>query len=238
MNVLYSAVYDGGYPFESLARHVETVIDPTDMLDFHSALIVWGGSDISPEFYGHKMSRRCAPYAGRRDRVEWALMQEAIDMEIPIIGVCRGAQMLCAKAGGFLIQDMNNHAGPDHFVETIDGKEFKVNSLHHQMMVPYGVNHELIAWSKKNVGAPYIFRDDKLFKPAEYGYSDDNNPWREPEFIYFPEINGYAIQWHPEMMANNVEATQYIIEFIKSKEAKRTNRTWATGAPVDATENS
>lgn len=224
MDKLYSAIYGDDYPFRSLAggRDVQAVIHPADMLSFDSALIIWGGSDISPELYKHPMSSRCAPYAGRRDQVEWTLLHEAINMDIPIIGVCRGAQMLCAAAGGFLIQDVNGHAGPSHKVKTYDGKEFKTNSLHHQMMVPYGTEHELIAWSETNVGASYIYRDDKLFKPIEYGYNDTDNVWREPEFIYFPKINGYAIQWHPEMMNEDCEATKYILEFIKDREAKRT----------------
>lgn len=227
MNILYSAVFGDGYPFQTLTStgKVQPVTHPADMLSFDSALVIWGGADISPEFYKHPMSRRCAPYSGRRDAVEWDLLQEAINMDIPIIGVCRGAQMLCAAAGGFLIQDVNNHAGPNHNVVTHDGRKFKVNSIHHQMMVPYGTEHELVGWAESNIGAPYIYRDDKLFNPENYDYSFEagaKNLWREPEFVYFPKINGYAIQWHPEGMDSDCEATQYILDFIKKKEAERT----------------
>jgi gamma-glutamyl-gamma-aminobutyrate hydrolase PuuD len=234
LNRLYSACYDyQSTPFDSLTRTgmVQGVLYVEEMKDFDSALILWGGSDISPEFYRHPMSRRCAPHAGRRDLVEWALLQEAVEMEIPIIGVCRGAQMLCAAAGGFLIQDVNHHAGPGHDVITFDGKRLKTNSLHHQMMVPYKTEHELIAWSEKNIGAPYIYRDDKLFNANAYGYStnpdtDVEPKWREPEFVYFKKLfgkaaAGYAVQWHPEMMSEKCEATAYILDFIKEREAAR-----------------
>lgn len=213
-SILYSAVYEDSGPFDVLAeskKKVERVTAPADMLDFQGALLIWGGSDISPDFYNHPMSRRCAPYAGRRDRVEWELLQEAIQMDMPIIGICRGAQMLCAAAGGFLLQDVNGHAGWGHDVQTFDGKKFKVNSLHHQMMAGFeNLEHELVAWSDKNVGAPYIFMDDQIHVPAA--------GWKEPEFIYFPKIRGYAIQWHPEMLAETEESTQYIMKFIREKE--------------------
>lgn len=234
MNVLYSACFEySNTPFDSLTRtgKVEPVLHPADMLNFDSALIVWGGADISPELYNHPTSSRCAPYSPRRDKIEWDLMKEAVEMEIPIIAVCRGAQMACAAAGGFLLQDVNNHAGRGHNVVTHDGKKLWVNSLHHQMMVPHKTDHELVAWAEKNVGSPYIYKDNDLFNATDYGYSvvesNDTEPkWREPEFVYFKKLFGkpascYAIQWHPEMMADDVPATKYILEFIKEKEAAR-----------------
>lgn len=224
LKVLYSAVYGEGYPFSSLADKVVGVTKPSEMIEFDSALVVWGGADISPDLYGHPMSRRCAPYAGRRDRVEWELMREAIDMEIPIIGVCRGAQMLCAAAGGVLLQDVNNHGGYGHEVTTHDGQTFHVNSIHHQMMVPYAVKHELLAWATTPVGAPYIWKDDKIFDPGRDSGTDN---WREPEFVYFPDIDGYAIQWHPEGMKENCPATKYILDFFNKKQKElRPTKTW------------
>lgn len=182
-------------------------------------LIIWGGSDINPAYYKHPIHSTTYP-GGARDRVEWSLLQRAIEMGIPIIGVCRGAQMLCAAAGGFLIQDVNGHSGR-HEITTFDGKKMMVNSIHHQMMVPDDSEHELVAWVSKNLsyqsGVPYYgYKQDELFVPPE--------GWREPEFIYFPKINGYAIQWHPEMMAADAEATQYVLKFIKEKEDDRNRR--------------
>ena len=228
MKYLYSAVFEGGYPFDSLLHadgEVIPVLDPSDMLSYDAALLVWGGADISPTLYKHPTSERCFPYSARRDAIEWALIQEAISMELPIIGICRGAQMLCAAAGGYLLQDVHCHAGVGHSVNTKDGHTFHVNSIHHQMMVPEGTEHELIAWSSKNVGAPYIYRDDKLFQPPE--------DWKEPEFIYFPKIDGYAVQWHPEMMDLQSEATNYIFDFFRKKqEERRKDRVWAIGTAV------
>jgi putative glutamine amidotransferase len=191
---------------------------PDELKEGDSALVIWGGSDINPALYNHPIHRTTHP-GGMRDRSEWSLVQRAIEKGIPIIGVCRGAQMLCAAAGGFLIQDVRNHAGPHHMVETIDGQSFKVNSIHHQMMAGLEtVDHELVGWCPKNEdgylrGLPYGYMDDKQYIPKP--------DWKEPEFVYFPKINGYAIQWHPEAMASESPATQYVLNYIRKKEQDR-----------------
>ena len=186
--------------------------EPDDLKEGDSALIIWGGSDINPELYRHPMHRTTHP-GGLRDRREWSLLQRAIERGIPIIGVCRGAQMLCAAAGGFLIQDVHGHYG-HHSVTTIDDQKFIVNSIHHQMMAGFEqVDHELVCWREGRKGAPYGYMDNKEYQPK-----DD---WKEPEFVYFPKIRGYAIQWHPEGMAEQSDATQYVLNYITKKEEER-----------------
>lgn len=157
---------------------------------------------------------------GMRDKLEWSLLQRAIEKGISIIGVCRGGQMLTAAAGGWLIQDVRGHAGMGgHEVETQDGKKFLVNSIHHQMMVPIGTDHELVAWSTERRA------EKKATGPVSEAYGIDDNEfwtppedWKEPEFIYYPKIKGYAIQWHPESMSGSSPATQYVLDFITKKE--------------------
>lgn len=202
--VIYSGMWASDcHPFHSLARVAKPALKPEDMTESSSILVVWGGADISPALYGHPQSR--TTYPGRdRDPIEWALMKRAVEMGIPIIGVCRGAQMLCALAGGFLIQDVRGHSG-HHTVETHRGDSLTVNSIHHQMMAGLEkVPHELLAWSTTNRSNQYIWKDDQIYNPPE-GFV-------EPEFVYFPEVRGFAIQWHPEMMSENSPATRFIMD--------------------------
>lgn len=208
---LYSALYrDDGYPFNSIAKECIPIGNPEHVTDTDAALIVWGGSDIDPKQYNHPKSSRTHT-GGDRDWREWALMQQAIKIGIPIIGVCRGAQMACAAAGGFLIQHVDNHAGRMHATSTYDGRTIMTNSIHHQMMVaPKEVDHELLAWSTHQLSAKYIYKDDVAFIPPE--------DWKEPEFYYFPKIKGYAIQWHPEAMNIDSDATKFVLEQINERE--------------------
>lgn len=211
---LVSAIYDDFFPFESLVldkvehpsvRNFEVMVDPLEMRR-DDVLIVWGGEDISPSLYNKAVGRMTGAddRPSRRDRIEWALMQKAKELGNPIIGVCRGAQMLCALAGGFLIQDVDNHAGWGHIIETKEGYEFKVNSLHHQMLYPFDVEHEMVAKSEK-LGTQYLDVDTPIEVPVE------------PEFVYFPKVRGFAIQWHPEMMDGEAPATKYALNYIKDR---------------------
>lgn len=209
--VLYTIMFGGDcYPFTDLAHEIVTVRKVEDIVERDAVMVVWGGADINPALYGHKQSRTTHCYDSR-DKIEWESMKRAVELGIPIIGVCRGAQMACALAGGFLIQDTSNHAGYGHTVDTYDGSVIKVNSIHHQMMAGLEyVEHELLAWSSKNISGHYTWKDD-----IKYVVPDG---FKEPEMVYFPKIKAYAVQWHPEGMAEDCLATEFIFKEYHARE--------------------
>lgn len=213
---LVSALYREWYPFFDLMGDIFTdkaVVMYPDELHPGDVLIVWGGSDIHPSLYGHGRSRKsgAGPSPSERDVMEWNLMQRAKELKIPIIGVCRGAQMLCALEGGHLIQHVTDHAGGGHHIQTKEGRTLVVNSLHHQMMAPGNTKHELLAWSEPRSNAYHVFMEDaEAVLPAGWLA-------KEPEFVYFPEVQGFAIQWHPEMEMYPEDATDYIVDTIREK---------------------
>lgn len=203
---LVSAFYQEYYPFDNLPviTSVEWFNEP-EKLTKNDVLVVWGGGDISPSLYNKPVGKRTSASAtpSLRDKVEWKMMNGAKEQGIPIIGVCRGAQMLCALAGGHLIQDVNNHGG-SHMVTTPNGEMFMTNTIHHQMMYPFDVKHEMLA-SIAKLATRYVEVDDEVEMPCE------------PEYVYFPEVKGFAIQWHPEGMRANSEATKYIFKTIMER---------------------
>lgn len=68
-------------------------------------LILLGGADIDPRFYGEK-SKYIKSVDRERDAVEWVLIRQAISEEIPVLGICRGMQMINVALGGSLYQDI------------------------------------------------------------------------------------------------------------------------------------
>jgi len=210
---LASAIYGGGiHPFDTMGfTEFGGVVDPSE-LDGADALVVWGGEDISPSLYNHAVNRRtgAGDQPSRRDSIEWALMQRAAEMGIPIIGVCRGAQMLCALAGGSLFQHVDGHAGVgQHMATDYKGVIVPVSSLHHQMLNPEGVDHDMVQWSTERRSGRYFTQDNTD--------PDAIPPVHEPEYVYFPKVKGHAIQWHPEFMDHSCEANNWLRTLWKDR---------------------
>lgn len=206
---LASAIWPSIYPFDTMGFTEFGGIEKPSELKGADALVVWGGEDISPALYGHTANRRTGAGStlSRRDAIEWGLMREAQRLGIPIIGVCRGAQMLCALAGGTLFQHVDNHTCGTHDAIDYNGVMVPVSSLHHQMLNVDGTQHKMIQWSSTRRSTQY--------------YGEDNNiqvapPEVEPEYVYFPEVKGHAIQWHPEFMNEDAPANNWLRNLWKN----------------------
>lgn len=104
-------------------------------------LLLYGGGDISPHFYGQVPIYNWGHFH-LRDNIEWILTRRAIEANIPTLGICRGMQMLNIALGGSLFQDINlcdvsseNHTSGFHPIEfrsDFPGIPTRVNSRHHQ----------------------------------------------------------------------------------------------------------
>jgi hypothetical protein len=155
------------------------------------AVVLWGGRDIHPSFYKQMPnSHNGAPMMpSERDIFEWKTMLYCRVNNIPLIGICRGAQFLCVGAGGTLIQHVTNH-DRDHDIITNMGKQIRVTSTHHQMMNPYNIDHIMLGWANPARSHVYEGEPDKRVTGM---WGKD-----EPEIVYFPVLKGLAIQGHPE----------------------------------------
>lgn len=175
-------------------------------------LVIWGGADISPSIYNEPVGPRTG--AGERpsyrDVIEMDAVNAAIKMGIPLIGVCRGAQLLCAMSGGKLVQDVQGHMG-SHAMRTADGRSIITTSVHHQMMYPFNLDddeYDLIAWSEKPRSLTYMGVDTEPMK-------DFNGGIVEPEVVYFHKTNALCIQGHPEFTDPTDPFVTYCMDLVK-----------------------
>ena len=77
-----------------------------DSLDHVAGVVLAPGRDIDPGRYGHDPDPLLAPTEPRRDEFELALVPAALERGLPLLGVCRGMQMLNVARGGTLVQDV------------------------------------------------------------------------------------------------------------------------------------
>ena len=111
-------------------------------------LLLTGGGDIHPSAYGQEVDPEAHVEASpARDRMELPMVDEALARDMPVLGICRGMQVLNVAFGGALDQDLPNHQTPDgrpvfHEVYVSPGSKltaiigpggfFRCNSIHHQ----------------------------------------------------------------------------------------------------------
>jgi putative glutamine amidotransferase len=127
----------GGYP------HFST--DPAEAAEC-AGLLLPGGGDLAPALYGQP-DRGSQPPDHARDRLELTVLEAFIHAGKPILGICRGCQLLNVFLGGTLLQDIPNHAkidgedrmhraaaAADSLAGRLYGSDFWVNSAHHQAL--------------------------------------------------------------------------------------------------------
>ncbi len=103
--------------------------DPDQVLDLIDGLILAGGNDIDPATYGAEPHPTTAPPVPERDAVELVLTRRAWERDLPVLGICRGMQMLNVARGGTLIQHLPDQFGhEDHrrVPGSFDGAEHDV----------------------------------------------------------------------------------------------------------------
>lgn len=163
-------------------------------------LILHGGIDIDPAYYNEKPHPETDSPNKERDRREWGAIKDAMENNIPVVGICRGAQLLCIANGGRLWQHAGGH-GQSHLMKTIDGRMIKTTSAHHQLMDCTNTEHNIIAWT------PF---PTKVFTEDEEAFLLQN----APEVVWFPKHKHLAIQGHPEWAPNTVYS-EYINGLIQ-----------------------
>lgn len=168
-----------------------------DCLDAVDGLLFTGGEDVAPAYYGEAIDERCQEPDGERDLFEIHLARAALARRTPVLGICRGLQLLNVAAAGTLYQDIACRPGtlPHHSASAADRQklihavrilpetglrtvmgvpESKVTSTHHQFVKDLAPGFRVTAESL----------EDGIIEAIEH-----------PEYPFL-----VAVQWHPERM--------------------------------------
>ena len=163
--------------------------------------VLFGGADISPWYYGEKSKMAAAgDLPSNRDIEEAQFFSRALENKIPILGICRGAQLACCLLGGKLWQHVNNHESCQHDV-VVNGHTWKTNSYHHQMMIP---SDQMTVIGYTPCRSPY--------KHGEIQKKDEGD---EAEIVYHPEYRVLMIQGHPEWVPVDHDLSKLTSTLVK-----------------------
>jgi putative glutamine amidotransferase len=215
---LYSALYNDFHPFDSFYPSAEKVVVKADAkLEAPGILIIWGGSDIHPALYNRPNTDSYVSLTpSPRDQAEAKLFAEAVRAGVFVVGVCRGAQLACALTGGILIQDVSGHS-TGHRITTSDGQTLYSSSLHHQMMYPWEIPHELLAWSSTPKSVEYRGITDEELSRIPTREFEGSQGIVEPEVVMFPTTRCLAIQGHPEYLDADHPFNLYVRSLLVSR---------------------
>ena len=168
-----------------------------DAFERMDGIIISGGADVDPALYGEEKLPECGPLNPARDHLEMLVAKWARESGKPILGICRGCQVMNVAAGGTLVQDipstygiskdvhsqLEDYAVVTHSVDLVPGtlaadvmgcEEVRVNSRHHQCV--------------KTLGEGLVCDG----RDRELGFV---------ESFHDPKHNFYlGVQWHPEML--------------------------------------
>lgn len=203
-----SVIQAGGIPFIIPFNTDKKVI--ADQIDQVDGLILSGGHDVDPLNYNEEPRQKLTATFPERDTFDFTLIKFAEEKQIPILGICRGAQILNVYHGGTIVQDLSyadhellRHAQPASptttthsvsvkentiFSKLFNEHRFTVNSFHHQVLGKLADNFE--------VG---------LVAPDGVIEGFQNTTYSNLEF---------AVQFHPEMLHRISPIAQTIFKTI------------------------
>lgn len=148
-------------------------------------LVLTGGEDINPKLYGEKPIPGTS-YSVSRDSFEQGMVE--FFAGTPMIGICRGAQLLNVLFGGSMWQDTDGHHMTHPSFDKKHQQSFRTSSIHHQMMRP-GPKAEVL-----------LVADQSSFVESEKELLlKDENPFDDIEALVYPEEKVFCFQGHPEI---------------------------------------
>ena len=199
-SMLHWLMIGGAIPM--LLPRVTPPLSPAELLDTVDGLVLQGGSDMSPKHYGEEPLRPEWEGDPARDVYEIELVRLCLAADKPLLGVCRGAQVLNVALGGTLYQDIETlHPGArvhrnweiydEHAHEIsiergsllerwygVGNETPRVNSVHHQGLNKLGRDLVIEARSLP----------DGVVEAVRYQAPDGGNAF------------AYGVQWHPEFI--------------------------------------
>jgi putative glutamine amidotransferase len=192
----------------------EAAVDaPDPFLDRVDALILAGGADVDPASYGATPQPETRVTWPERDHFEIALVRRALDRAMPVLGVCRGMQILNVALGGTLIQHLDDAIGSDRHRHTPGAfGDHEVRLAPGSLAARAAGAERLVVKSHHHQGVDSLGGD---LLPTGWSVEDE-----VVEAIELPGQFALGVLWHPEEdVASRVIGS--LVEAARAEEAVR-----------------
>jgi putative glutamine amidotransferase len=160
-----------------------------EVLERLDAVVFAGGADLDPGLYGEQPHPETTGLRPERDAAEVPLMQAALDRDVPLLGICRGMQVLSVVRGGSLVQHLPDAVGHERH-RPAPG----TYGMHDVRLEPGSLAHRLLG---DHVSVP-SYHHQGLASPGDLavtGWADDETP----EVVEDPSLRfALGVLWHPE----------------------------------------
>lgn len=184
-------------------RDVEAILDRVD------GVLVSGGPDIDPCLYGEPPHPKLGPTDIGLDRFEIGLVRRALERDLPLLGICRGAEVMNVARGGTLVQHVDGHRQEEEgriatqdvrvdekslLADVLGATRVKVNTFHHQAVERLGNRVRAVAWA-----------DDGVVEAIELTDADF----------------AVGVQWHAESLIDDAHHCALFSRFAAAAERHR-----------------
>lgn len=170
------------------------VEDPEEVLRLLDGLVLAGGADIDPSAYGAEPEPQTTGTVPERDAFEIALARAAIESDMPLLGICRGMQLINVALGGTLLQHLPERFGHEEHrraIGSFEGSDHDVELLEGTLAMAVVGEASHVTKSHHHQGV------DRLGEGLEVGARSLLDGL--PEAIELPQRSFVlGVQWHPE----------------------------------------
>ncbi len=185
------------------------------LMDDCAGLLITGGPDVHPAWYGQAEDTiKCGTIDLKRDTLEFALIKKALEMNMPLLGICRGEQILNVALGGSLIVDIPT----DYNTLVVHRCDDPLNYRHEIFVNRNSILYELSGISRGLSNSNHHQAINKLAVDLKISARTADSlveavEWKNPENKAFL----IAVQWHPERLFETNRLSFTIAEgFINS----------------------
>ncbi len=182
--------------------------DAKEILSGVDALMICGGRDVESARYGQAPHEKAEEPDRLRDALEDQLLNAAVEMKLPFLGICRGAQMLNVNRGGTLNQHLPDVIGDNRYQQ--GGGVFTPMKV---QVAAQSTLSKLVGDFVDNAALYHHQAIDQLGKGLKVTAKTDDGVIEAIELEDHPF--GVAVQWHPEQTLDDVRIFQGLVSAAK-----------------------